>query len=1213
MSKNLEIIATLVNERRPAGCDNFFIATFRTEDGSTFTAVGNCDEGDLKPYLTYRLYGHWKENERFGRQFAVTTFVLAKPHGKTGVLKYLEQAPHVGAATALQLWNLFSSDAVKICREHPEIIADKIQRIDEKKAGEIAEFLRNLSDLENASIELIDLLSGRGFPKATAMSAIKKFGNRAAEFIQRDPFILGAFRGCGFLRCDSLYMDLGLNPAKLKRQVCCTWYSIASDSSGDIWFRESAAGDYLKAKIAGTEIDLDRAIAVAHRFKGIDVKRWCPTCMNRAKAKVPDLFFGEGMVEVTCPACGGQAANRPRWIADYRKAKAEDFIAKHLVAAESEGPKWPLLTAVTEPGERGPTGHQVTELTKACRGVIGLFCGSPGTGKAQPLDAKVLTQYGWKEMGQIKVGDVVISPDNQRVAVKAVFPQGEKDVYKVTLSDGTSTECCMDHLWFTKSRHDRQNKKPGKVRSLKEIVATLDRGDGSPNHEIPMVGQLDICNEERLRLDPYFFGLLLGDGSFRGGTPAFCKSDDELLDQVRKSIPASCELRFRGNCTYAIASRVSGGGNQLKGIIKKMGLWKKASHEKFIPVEYLRASFKDRLALLQGLLDTDGSCDKSGINVEYSSSSPKLAEDFCQLARSLGATVSVASRIPSYVYAGEKRQGKEAWRILVQMPAGIVPFRLKRKAERFRPRTKYIPRRRIESVEFIGRKQCQCISIDSRDGLYVTNDYIVTHNTYTVAQLIKAVIAQFGSGCIAACGPTGKSARRLTEMLTEAEIQLTATTIHRLLGVESAEEGGWSFIHGANNPLPHQFIIVDEASMPDAGLFASLLAARAKGTHVLCVGDICQLPPVGAGAPLRDMIAAGLPCGKLTEIMRNAGTIVRACAAIRDRKPIPIDGAIELDRVCPDCDGDGCDACFKTGKLPPKNLVLLTASKNNAASTIERKLVELREAGIDAVWDVQVIVAVNKKSPLSRSILNKRLQNLLNPNGKGVQGSPFRVGDKVLCLKNSFFKLAEQSRSGSEFGDVPSFDDDADGKAAVANGEIGRVLEVEPGKTVVQFYHPPRKVVVNRAKGGPADGKGDEKDDSASGKETDSGTGCDLDLAYAVSCHKMQGSEAPYVIVALDEYPGATGRYGICEAEWALTGISRAKIACFLVGLRSTLQTQVSTTALMKRKTFLPELIDLYREIAIQESPTKGIPSCMTPNLTSFPAEEFSPAMAAPV
>jgi exodeoxyribonuclease V alpha subunit len=254
-----------------------------------------------------------------------------------------------------------------------------------------------------------------------------------------------------------------------------------------------------------------------------------------------------------------------------------------------------------------------------------------------------------------------------------------------------------------------------------------------------------------------------------------------------------------------------------------------------------------------------------------------------------------------------------------------------------------------------------------------------TGKTYTLAALIRAL----GARRIAVCAPTGKAAVRPTESLACDGLTMQATTIHRLLGVESAD-GGWQFKHNHDCRLPMDFIIVDESSMIDVPLMASLLDARPAGCHVLFVGDPDQLSPVGHGAPLRDMMAAGVPYGLLTEIRRNSGQIVRTCKAIAERKRFPVS-----DQLAPKA---GDNLVVVDAGTPERQIAILK-------TTLER----IQAAGRwDVFDDVQILVAVNEKSPLGRKPLNKILQGVLNPNGEKAEGSPFRVGDKVVCGKNHF-------------------------------------------------------------------------------------------------------------------------------------------------------------------------------------------------------------------
>lgn len=412
--------------------------------------------------------------------------------------------------------------------------------------------------------------------------------------------------------------------------------------------------------------------------------------------------------------------------------------------------------------------------------------------------------------------------------------------------------------------------------------------------------------------------------------------------------------------------------------------------------------------------------------------------------------------------------------------------------------------------------------------------------TFVAARLVKAAAEQIGYSQIAVAAPTGKAAVRITEALAANDVPLRAKTIHSLLKVEQADDAsGWRFSHDEYNPLPCALVVVDESSMIDTDLMASLLAARASGTSILFVGDVNQLSPVGHGAPLRDMIAAGLPYGELTEIHRNDGGIVQACADIRDGKPFECNGNL-IDR---DPDGDGDYAARQIQE-------------------VKQTLDNMTAGGIDAIWQCQVLVAVNRKSPLSRKEINTLLQQQLNSTNDPVPGSPFRINDKVVNLKNRFYPSA-----GKQDGEATT---NAAGEVYVANGELGRVVVVEPKYIEVELKAPDRRVRVPR-------GKPENNDEENGENEAEVNTGCDFDLAYGLTTHRAQGSEWPYVIVLVDEYPGARR---ICDRAFIYTAISRAKTACFLVGKLATARNFCRVNKIDTRKTFLWELIrDAQRRI----------------------------------
>lgn len=382
-------------------------------------------------------------------------------------------------------------------------------------------------------------------------------------------------------------------------------------------------------------------------------------------------------------------------------------------------------------------GQRAVKLIDANkRVVLGLGTGS---GKAQPLDAKVLTPSGWKAMGDLQVNDSVIAVDGKPTRVTGVYPQGEKEIYRVTMSDGASTECCADHLWETQTRRERKNHArgtqgcAGSPRSTLVISQTLLGQSEAKNHTIPIVGAVEFARQP-LPVAPYLMGVLLGDGGLSQRRIGLSNPEPEILGRVADELPPGVRLRkcAGDSCDYAISTGVRGGNNKVPNAVLRatdaLGLQGKKSLQKFIPDVYKFNGVTERLELLRGLMDTDG-CAECGEATTFSSSSHALALDVLFLVRSLGGTASMRSKMPGYTYNGEHREGARAYILQIKMPPDMNPFWLPRKADAVVPKSKYPPRRFIVSVEPVGRKPAQCIRVEHPRHLYVTDDLIVTHNT----------------------------------------------------------------------------------------------------------------------------------------------------------------------------------------------------------------------------------------------------------------------------------------------------------------------------------------------------------------------------------------------------------------------------------------------------------------------------------------------------
>ena len=254
------------------------------------------------------------------------------------------------------------------------------------------------------------------------------------------------------------------------------------------------------------------------------------------------------------------------------------------------------------PAQKHAAAALATRLTAAPDAVL---VGQMGTGKAQPLEAKVLTPTGCKQMGEIKLGDPVVDPDGGTARVIGLFPQGEKEVYRVTFSDGSTTECCDEHLWQVHTTYRKWTNQSPQLLELHQIRARLRDGAGNHRHFIPLVKPVEF-EAHPLPLDPYLLGVLLGDGALSGGSLILSTADDEILQAVAEVLPNDVSLSYQSQDDYRISGAL-GTPNSVISTLRDLGLYGHRSETKFVPQIYRFAPCAARLAVLQGLLDTDGS------------------------------------------------------------------------------------------------------------------------------------------------------------------------------------------------------------------------------------------------------------------------------------------------------------------------------------------------------------------------------------------------------------------------------------------------------------------------------------------------------------------------------------------------------------------------------------------------------------------------------
>ncbi len=371
-------------------------------------------------------------------------------------------------------------------------------------------------------------------------------------------------------------------------------------------------------------------------------------------------------------------------------------------------------------------------------------------GRAQPLHSRLLTPKGWRTMGSITPGDSVIGSDGEPVTVTGVFPQGPKEVFRVTMTDGSSTLACAEHLWAVSTMEDKRRDKPPRVLETQEMFGNFRRHH-QYRYELPLLSAPVSWPGREVPLEPYSLGLLLGDGCITDKTsPAFATSDTELVSSLELALgDMSLSFRRKSAVDYVITNPAAGRGgipvrNPLTQALRGLELAGTYSATKFVPEVYLYNSAAVRLSVLQGLLDTDGGPvvqEGRTCRVQYTTTSERLKDDVVFLVRSLGGVAhcrrrKAEGRKPGFAHGREVYYRNDAFVLDIRLPEGLEPFRLRRKADLYRAHSGGRPMRFISNIEPAGVEETQCISVAAADSLYVTDDFILTHNTLADAFII---------------------------------------------------------------------------------------------------------------------------------------------------------------------------------------------------------------------------------------------------------------------------------------------------------------------------------------------------------------------------------------------------------------------------------------------------------------------------------------------
>ena len=364
-----------------------------------------------------------------------------------------------------------------------------------------------------------------------------------------------------------------------------------------------------------------------------------------------------------------------------------------------------------------------------------------GSGKSLINSTPVKVPGGWRQLGDLKIGDTITAANGRPTKVTNIFDHKAKQLYEIVFADGRRVEACGEHLWACMRPNwgwDKNNPYPMRVINTLEMIRILELS----NKRL----YIPYCESEHtpdadLPLDPYVLGVLLGDGHLIA-SPTITTPDDFILNKVLSRLPDDCEIRYRSKYDYAVTKTPAamlinkGGLSETASALDQLGLMGKRAWEKFVPKQYMMASHRQRCEILAGLIDTDGTVDKGG-SIVFCTSSKQLSDDVIYLVRSIGGYARLRIKQPYYTYKGERHKGRLAYMVTIRYKRPHEIVTLPKKLERCPVDGQYFESMlRVLSIKPSRVADARCITIDDPSALFVVKDFIVTHNTAMSQEIV---------------------------------------------------------------------------------------------------------------------------------------------------------------------------------------------------------------------------------------------------------------------------------------------------------------------------------------------------------------------------------------------------------------------------------------------------------------------------------------------
>lgn len=926
--------------------------------------------------------GQYRNHPKYGTSFRVASYDVEHDEEQVSSFCLFIDfiAPNVGAVRAKALVDYFGEEFIDVLDNWPNRLEEVpgIGKITADSLRDAWTANRDQWEISRQEFTLRAFLYGLGIKERRVKKILAFFGGglRAESSIRENPYVLAEVDGFGFSTADHVANKLGMPMDSSARVRAFIHYTLAETctSNGHLFFTVSEIAILANAYCGDN----------ATQFLGL------PKVEITDLAPLIDEMVKEGRITKDEDAL----YNTSQYALELRSAqllagmmtKNSDLVMLNRTAVDKFISEFEVVNGITLSEEQRRAMHYF--VTKK----VLIVTGSPGTGKCLGVDTPVMMYDGSiKPVQDIVVGEQLMGDDSTPRTVQSTCI-GQGPLYKVTPVKGDPYIVNDAHILTLKYSGQKTIKDIPLLTYLNMPQKVRWKGIRVP---------VDF-EEKAVPLSPYFLGYWLGNGE--SAQANISSPFPEVLKEIGAIIkPYGLSLKKKkgkGWVDYGISrdlnsaehkSRIHKKLNPIVNLLTELGVL----NNKHVPHLYKANSKEIRMRVLAGLLDSDGDYSTKDNVFSITFKSKRLIDDTCFLARSLGFSAYVKPVIKKWTSPnqGNKYVGEGLYYTMCICGAGIenIPTIVGKKRARPRTQIKDVLVTGI-TVTPMGVGDYYGFEIDG-NRRFLLGDFTVTHNTLITKALVGLCVKmKLNFVCMT---PTGISAKKMATTIGHE-----ASTIHRRLMYR-----GDSWGYGEENQFEADVVFIDESSMVDQDVFYHLVASLRDRTHLVLIGDDYQLPSVGAGNVLRELInCQAVPTVRLETIFRQneASDIIRVAHKIKKGDP-------DLSLFKPDPTAD----------------VFFYRETN--IQKLEAFIVKIAQKFKDERRIFQIITPRNE-GPLSVASLNKTLQEVLNPPAEGVDEMAFREGimrrgDRIMVKKNDYDN-------------------------GIYNGDVGKVLRMGGGGNI---------------------------------------------------------------------------------------------------------------------------------------------------------------------